>query len=62
MTSAVVAVDVASPDSLGDAALTLATDTTRRTETGLRARELYDERFAVRHAIERLVASEGSAD
>ena len=62
MTSAVVAVNVTSPDSLGDAALTLATDTARRTETGLRARELYNERFAVRHAIERLVASEGSAD
>jgi glycosyltransferase involved in cell wall biosynthesis len=61
MTNAVLAVDVASPDSLGDAALTLAADATRRTEAGIRARVFYDERFAVRHAIARLVASEGSA-
>jgi len=60
-TDGVVGVDVARPDSLGDAALALARDSTRRVQLGLGARAFYEERFALAHAIRRLVASEGSA-
>jgi len=60
-TGNVVAVDVARPHSLGDAAVALAGDSTRRVGLGLCARGFYEERFALTHAVRRLVASEGSA-